>query len=154
MIRSILNLSIVAALAFQLVAGDAFAQERTVVFQNGTNGYSGTLDSMFAEIREEIALADVNLAGSSVISLGDDANPDNGTAYAWIQFRDMIGNGPNRIPPNASLSSAVLEMFASDDGSASDLVEIRNSIMEFDLSTATYNSLGGAIPLFEPEQLC
>ncbi len=150
MFQSVFKYCAIASLASQLFTFNVHAQT-TVVFQNGTNGYQGTTDTMFAEVREEIPLADSNLAGSSVLSAGFDlADPDNGISYAWIQFDDIIGNRPGQIPPDAELTSAVLEMFVSDDGNENTFVVLYNNLMDFDVLTATYNSMGGDIPLGQP----
>jgi hypothetical protein len=99
--------SVLTALAAMMGAATATAE--TISFQNGFNGYNGTV-----QIRMSSGLG----VGSTGGSLWD---PDFVMCKKWVpdvsegsvvfwRFKDMIGTAAGQIPPNSTILSARLEL--------------------------------------------
>src|SRR5215213_2665755 len=86
----------------------AHSQVTSTSFQNGANGYTGTVDRRISELP-----ADDGTDGSAVASYFIDgfatagASPD---AQGLIRFDNLIGNGAGQVPANATILSAKLTL--------------------------------------------
>jgi hypothetical protein len=104
---------------------------RTVVsFQNGVNGYSGTIDS------EIWALAPTTILDGNG-NASADADNDGGESQVVLKFEHIIGSDTGQIPPNAVVHSARLLVSAFDQGST---VNLHRMLVPFD-AAVTWNSL-------------
>lgn len=104
---------------------------RTVVsFQNGVNGYSGTIDS------EIWALAPTTILDGNG-NASADADNDGGESQVLLKFEHIIGSETGQIPPNAVVHSARLLVSAFDQGST---VNLHRMLVPFDASV-TWSSL-------------
>jgi hypothetical protein len=103
---------------------------RKVAFQQGVEGYSGTVDlEIWALAPKTILNANPNASA--------DANNDGGESQVLMRFDDIVGDGPSQIPPFASIVSARLVVSAFDQGST---VNMHRLYVPFD-SSATWDSL-------------
>jgi hypothetical protein len=103
---------------------------RQVAFQQGVDGYSGTVDlEIWALAPKTILNANPNAS--------TDANNDGGESQVLMRFDDIVGDGPNQIPPFASVVSARLVVSAFDQGST---VNLHRLYVPFE-SSATWDSL-------------
>lgn len=93
-----------------------------VVFQNGLNGYSGTVDRKIDERGNAGAAGVTEVDGSTVTNLGLDGfvggaspSPD---AQALIRFENIVGAAANQIPVGATILKAELKVTTSTAGNA------------------------------------
>jgi hypothetical protein len=106
------------------------ASVQQVGFQQGVDGYSGTVDL------EVWALAPKTILNANP-NASTDANNDGGESQVLMRFDDIVGDGPNQIPPFASILSARLVVSAFDQGST---VNLHRLYVPFE-SSATWDSL-------------
>lgn len=84
------------------------------VFQNGLDGYEGTVDT-------EIRGGDPELDGSTVTVLNPDGSDGGGEVHILIRFDDMFGDGPGQIPHGKSINSVVLTLDITGQGDDIDM---------------------------------
>lgn len=106
------------------------ADQVSVSFQQGVNGYRGTVDT------EIWALAPHTILESNPNS-STDADNDGGESQCLLRFDGIIGTEPGRIPPGAAIHSARLLVSAFDQGST---VNLHRMLVPFDRA-ATWSSL-------------
>ena len=129
------NFAIAIAFSFLSWLGVLRASEpatsvRQVSFQQGVDGYSGTVDlEIWALAPKTILNANPNASA--------DANNDGGESQVLMRFDDVVGDGPDQIPPFASIVSARLVVSAFDQGST---VNLHRLYVPFN-SSATWDSL-------------
>lgn len=109
---------------------ELIADQVTVSFQQGVNGYRGTVDT------EIWALAPHTILESNPNS-STDADNDGGESQCLLRFDGIIGREPGRIPPGAAIHSARLLVSAFDQGST---VNLHRMLVPFDRA-ATWSSL-------------
>ncbi|QDU54494.1 DNRLRE domain-containing protein [Aeoliella mucimassa] len=102
-----------------LMASVATAQT-TVSFQNGINGYTGSIDKVIASdgIDAGTGLPNPNIerVGSEVQNYFlDGGSPDRNALY---QFNSIFGNGANQIPMGATILDAKFSVVTSGEGNA------------------------------------
>ncbi|MFN6312618.1 MAG: DNRLRE domain-containing protein [Planctomyces sp.] len=119
-----------AGLAPQSGLPGLIADQVTVSFQQGVNGYRGTVDT------EIWALAPHTILESNPNSSTDSDN-DGGESQCLLRFDGIIGREPGRIPPGAAIHSARLLVSAFDQGST---VNLHRMLVPFDRA-ATWSSL-------------
>ncbi|QDT53060.1 hypothetical protein Pan44_10750 [Caulifigura coniformis] len=107
---------------------------RTVSFQQGVDGYKGTVDT------EIWALATKTLLESNP-NASSDANNDGGESQVLMRFDEVIGAGEKKIPKNAQVKSARLLVSAFDQGTT---VNLHRLLVPFDES-ATWSSVVSGI---------
>ena len=84
----------------------------TLSFQQGINGYIGTVDTMLQENSP-----DTNNAGAA--SLNVDSDEPFGTdqdVQALVGFEEIFGSGPGQVPVEAQIVSALLELQVTNPG--------------------------------------
>jgi len=106
------------------------AELRTVSFQQGVNGYTGTIDT------EIWALAPHTILESNPNS-STDADNDGGESQCLLRFDGIIGSAAWQVPPGAAVVKARLLVSAFDQGST---VNLHRMLVPFDRS-ATWSSL-------------
>jgi hypothetical protein len=111
-----------------LTAGDA--ERRTVTFQQGVNGYTGTVDI-------EIWAVSPNTCLEGNINASTDENNDGGESQILMRFEKIIGPNTGQIPPNATIHSATLVVSAFDEGTT---VHLHRMLVPWK-RTATWTSL-------------
>jgi hypothetical protein len=85
---------------------------RSVSFQQGVNGYSGTGDT-YIDANSGAA----NYGNEDTVWVDGDRNgatSGNPDSHAMIRFNTIFGNGPNQIPAGAQIESAELVLHTSD----------------------------------------
>jgi hypothetical protein len=105
----------------------------TLSFQDGTNGYAGTVDTLI-----ESGSPTGHQGGS-----GSLAFDDSSTEQALIRFDSIIGAGASQIPLGSTITSASLTVFASEDGTGNPAL-YRVLSLDWD-ETSTWNSLVGGV---------
>jgi hypothetical protein len=102
-----------------LPASVAMAVTATVTFQNGLNGYTGTVDRRLHEAPGGTPPNTYDGATRTQLGLdGYDAAVPSPDAQGLIRFENIIGNNPGQIPANATILSAQLTATTSTAGAA------------------------------------
>lgn len=133
------NLAIAIAFLFLIWIGVSHGSEpaasvRQVAFQQGVDGYSGTVDlEVWALAPKTILSANPNAS--------TDANNDGGESQVLMRFDRIVGTESNQIPPFSSIVSARLVVSAFDPGNT---VNLHRLYVPFD-SSATWDSLVAGI---------
>ncbi len=131
--------SLFVSAALSLIVSVAGAQEQTITFQQGVNGYTGLSDVFVRS-----GVPDDNFEGRAEFEWD---GQDGGVNYGLIWFQDIIGTGANQIPPNSEIVSAELQTFISNSGSSSQFSNFFNLLVEWDPETVTFNSIFGEEPV-------
>ncbi len=109
----------------------------SVVFQQGEDGYAGTVDTMLLE-----ASPSTNRGTAPELSVdGDDPGGSGQETHVLIRFEDIVGEGPGQIPPGSSIRSARLELSSSDAGDGAAAHRMRAAWTDAD-SWATFGGDG------------
>jgi len=106
------------------------ANVRELSFQQGVDGYQGTVDT------EIWALAPKTLLNENP-NASSDANNDGGESQVLMRFDDIIGGSERQIPKGSLIPSAKLVVSAFDQGST---VNLHRMLVPFD-NAATWDSL-------------
>jgi len=125
-----------AGIACALAAADQpnpAAGRKTASFQNGVDGYRGTIDS------EIWALAPTTILDGN-INASTDADNDGGESQVLLRFDRIIGSESGQVPPNAVVHSARLLVSAFDQGST---VNLHRMLVPFDESVTWSSMIAG-----------
>jgi hypothetical protein len=123
-----LSLALVAAAGQQSAAPPG--GKRTLSFQDGVNGYAGTVDVEIWAVAPNTCLEGNPNASS-------DADNDGGESQVLLRFDGIVGDGPGQLPPSGTVHSAKLVVSAFDPG---DTVYLHRMLVPWK-RTATWNSL-------------
>jgi len=107
---------------------------QTVTFQQGVNGYTGTIDT-------EIWAVSPNTSLEGNINASSDADNDGGESQVLMRFDGIIGTQPGLLPTNATVHSASLVISAFDEGTT---VHLHRMLVPWK-RTSTWASLVGGI---------
>ena len=125
-------------LAAGLLAGLAAtadpAGRQSVTFQQGVDGYTGTVDLEVWAVAPHTCL-EGNINASS------DADNDGGESQVLMRFDDVVGAKPGQIPPKATIHKATLVVSAFDEGTT---VHLHRVLVPWK-STATWAALSGGL---------
>jgi hypothetical protein len=80
-----------------------------ITFQEGVNGYVGTIDVEIWEVSPHTCLEGNPNASS-------DSDNDGGESQILMRFENILGTSAGQIPPNATIHSAKLIVSAFDPG--------------------------------------
>ena len=103
---------------------------REISFQQGVDGYQGTIDT------EIWALAVKTILNANP-NASSDADNDGGESQVLMRFDGIFGNGEHQIPPNSTIVSAKLIVSAFDQGST---VNLHRMLVPFG-KAATWDSM-------------
>jgi hypothetical protein len=120
----------VLCLAIAPAIGAGSSRRTTLAFQQGVDGYRGTVDTEIWALAPTIILESNPNASS-------DADNDGGESQVLIRFEGIVGSALRQIPPRSTVHSARLVVSAFDQGNT---VNLHRMLVPFDRS-ATWNSL-------------
>lgn len=103
---------------------------RKLSFQNGFDGYKGTVDTEIWALAPKTFLHKNPNASS-------DANNDGGESQVLMRFDDIFGSGKRQIPRNSTIVSAKLIVSAFDQGTT---VNLHRMLVPFK-ECATWDSM-------------
>ncbi len=106
----------------------------TLSFQEGVNGYTGTIDL-------EIWAVSPNTCLNGNPNASSDADNDGGESQVLVRFENIIGDKPRQIPPRSAVHSAIFTVSAFDEGNT---VHLHRMLVPWK-ATATWNSLVGGV---------
>jgi len=95
-------------------SGSGDGAESSVAFQQGVEGYEGTVDTNLVEDDPE-----TNFESESTVTV--DANEPHGSqhsAQALVRFEDIIGSGEAQVPSSSTITSATLSAKPSTKAAA------------------------------------
>jgi hypothetical protein len=107
---------------------------QTVTFQEGVNGYAGTIDIEIWAVAPNTCLEGNPNASS-------DADNDGGESQILLRFEDIIGPKPGQVPPGSTIHAARVVVSAFDEGNT---VHLHRMLVPWK-RTATWNSLVGGV---------
>ncbi len=111
---------------------------QTMSFQQGANGYSGTVDTF---LQQNVP----NTSNATATSLKVDSDDPAGTnlvAQALLRFDNLFGSGAGQIPLNATIRSATLQLQVSN-GSVNNM-NLHRMLRSW-AATDTWNTLAGGV---------
>ncbi|MBD3265876.1 DNRLRE domain-containing protein [bacterium] len=132
-------LSVVLVATVAMVAGAADHQ-KTVIFQNGLNGYSGTHDTYIQTGAPDQNNDYMNHNELKFWELEWDGSDSGGRNFSMFKFPDMFGDGENQIPLGATIVSAHLQTMVINDGSRDETDTVYRLLKDWDETTVTYNN--------------
>jgi len=109
-------------------------KRQRVTFQQGVNGYNGTVDI-------EIWAVAPNTCLEGNPNASTDANNDGGESQILLKFEGIVSDAPGHVPPRSTVHSATLIVHAFDEGNT---VYLHRMLVPWK-STATWASLVGGI---------
>ena len=118
-------------------SGSGDGAESSVAFQQGVEGYEGTVDTNLVEDDPE-----TNFESESTVTV--DANEPHGSqnsAQALVRFEDIVGSGEAQVPPSSTITSATLSAETVDEGSGAAL---HRMLTEWS-GGATWDSVGDGV---------
>jgi len=116
-------------------AADVPAVSRqTITFQQGVNGYTGTIDT-------EIWAVAPNTSLEANINASSDADNDGGESQVLMRFDGIMGTQSGLLPANATVHSASLIVSAFDEGTT---VHLHRMLVPWK-KTATWATLVGGV---------
>jgi hypothetical protein len=81
--------------------------ESVASFQQGTNGYTGTVDTQVRLVAPDTSFAaNTTLSPDPLVSATPIPNPN----HVLIRFDNIIGLGADQVPPGATIHAAILEV--------------------------------------------
>lgn len=108
---------------------------QTLRFQQGLNGYSGTVDTMICA-----GTADTSYGGSTSLNV-DTSDTYGGVSQVLLRFDSIIGGAADQIPQYASISSATLRLRSLDTGNGGSL----HAMLQPWSDASTWNSLSNGV---------
>jgi hypothetical protein len=113
------------------------APTRTVTFQNGQDGYAGTVDTIVDE-----AAPDAAQAGANELVVDNDRPPGSGyDVHTLLRFEHILGSASRQIPPGATVVSATLTLETTNEGDGAGLHRMLQAWSEMD----TWTTLGEGV---------
>ncbi len=109
-------------------------EKRTIAFQEGVNGYAGTVDL-------EVWAVSPNTCLEGNINASSDADNDGGESQILMRFDNILGDKAGQIPPRSTIHSASLVVSAFDEGTT---VHLHRMLVPWK-RTATWTSLVAGI---------
>ena len=120
-----------ASSTFDLEVDTTIAQ---TVFQQGSNGYVGTTDTVIQQ-------ADPSANNAAVDSLNVDSSSGGGAVQSLLRFDQLFGDGAGQIALTTPIQSARLEVQVTNPG---DSLEFHRMLQDWS-DTAAWNSLGDGV---------
>ena len=131
---SVLLIAIIPLMAISPQAS-ADVEPIAVNFQDGLDGYTGTIDTFIMESNAATDRGDENW-----VEWDNDDPYGKGTSnFGLIRFENIFGSGVNQIPPDATIVTATLTYTVSDTGDPADVNEVAVDWTE----GVTYDGFGG-----------
>jgi hypothetical protein len=107
----------------------------TVAFQQGVDGYSGTVDTYVQE-----ASPGANNASATELNVDtDDPWSTRQAVQALLRFEDVVGSGTGQVPPGSTVTRATLTVETTNRGDGASLHRMRTGWSEAD----SWSTFGG-----------
>ncbi len=106
----------------------------TLTFQQGVDGYMGTVDTF-------VGGNDADISFDDATELDLDANSSSDTSHGLIRFDDIFGDQAGQITSADTINSAILEFEVGNSGDALEVYQMLQSWSD----TVTWNQLGNGV---------
>ena len=113
---------------------------RVVSFQQGVDGYEGTRDTLLRHTQPETPLVT-----SDVLWADWPDGAGTNSMHSLIRFEDIFGAGAGRIPANARIEMALLDLPSVGTDNMGDGGRLHRMLADWDDQSATWNSMVGGI---------
>jgi hypothetical protein len=107
-----------------------------VSFQQGVNGYTGTVDNFLSTLNPDLVNGNETHFEWDQWESGNEDMP----SYGLLRFENIFGNGVNQIPDNVSIISAIIKYTVTDDPGSQGT--IKEATSDWDESS-TFNNFPG-----------
>lgn len=142
-----LTVSYIAADDGAIIDSFTISKDDTVIttsFEQGTNGYSGTVDTFLQQNSPSTS----NATATSLNVDGDVPTGTNLAAQALLRFDNLFGNGVGQIPSNATIRSATLQLQVTN-GSVNNM-NLHRMLVPW-AATDTWNTLTSGVQTNDAE---
>ena len=113
-------------------------QVTDLTFRDGTDGYSGTVDT---EIHSDSASQGIAYGSNPDMSIdGDDGEPGNAPNHDLIRFENIIGTAVTQIPAGSTINSATLRFVVFNPGSG---INVHRMLTTWNESSTWTSTVGG-----------
>lgn len=110
-----------------------------VSFQNGVNGYAGTVDTFLSQNKPN-----TNYGSSTALSVDSDTPAGSGKpAQALLRFDNLFGTGSGQIPQGSAIVSAHLILQTTDAGGGANLYRMLSAFT----SSSTWNTMVNGVQI-------
>lgn len=123
--------------------GETIPAEHSTSFQNGVNGYTGTVDTMIAKTYPNSDFSNFDSISVDLENPDGSGNP----SQILIRFRNIFGTDPGQIPPGSQILSARLVVDINDNGNGARIHRMKRDWADTD----TWNSLENGIQIDDIE---
>ncbi|WP_049916882.1 DNRLRE domain-containing protein [Halogeometricum pallidum] len=124
-------------LDFDARFGSESAESPETAFQQGADGYGGTVDTTLYESDPMTAFG-----SDETMVVDSDEPPNSGSAaQALLRFDDVVGDGDGQIPAGSTVDAATLVLECVNDGDGATVHQMRTGWDDGD----TWDSVGGGI---------
>ncbi|WP_396610542.1 DNRLRE domain-containing protein [Haloferax sp. S1W] len=107
----------------------------TVTFQQGTDGYAGTVDTYLQEDSPS-----ANNASATTLNVdSDDPNGTNRDVHALVRFENVVGADSGQVPVGTTVTSATLTVQTTNNGDGASLHRMLTAWTDTD----TWETFGG-----------
>ncbi len=121
------------------VSGEAAIAPTVATFQQGIDGYAGTVDTFIRGTDE----GDTNFSAETDLEWDDNSGTTT-DEITLIRFTDIFSSEGGLIPDGATIVSATLTYTTTDSSSAGgDEADVYESLVDWPESTVTWNNFGG-----------
>ncbi len=139
--------SVTAASRPELVVTVANGAVTAATFREGLDGYAGTSD---VELRAATPAPGSGDGAAAVLSVDSDEPSGSGSAtQVLVKFDGLFGAGAGQVPSDAMISSAVLTLNVTDEGSG---FRVHRMVSGWD-ETATWGSMGAGVSADDAEAM-
>lgn len=114
-----------------------FGTLNSISFQDGTNGYASTVDTM-------VKNADATSNFSSTTLLTTQSQGDADEEQTLIRFDNLFGNAAGRIPYGSTITAAQLVVHVTDPADAGDAISAYRLLTSF-METSSWNTLNSGV---------
>jgi len=123
--------------------GSASSETQRVTFQQGVDGYDGTVDIDLREADPETAYGDAETATVD----SDDPQGSGNSAQALVRFDGLVGAADGQLPRGATVESATLTLDTTDEGDGAEL----NRMLTGWTDDETWASIGDGVQADDTE---
>lgn len=117
--------------------GQCVFEPQTLVFRNGLNGYTGTVDTYI-----NLNTPNANNGALDVLRWDTQESSGDTPMYTLVRFDNLFAGYGGPIPAGAQILAATLSYTVGGDNATGDTGDLREALVDWDAAT-TYNTFGG-----------
>ncbi len=113
--------------------------EGTLVFRQGSNGYSGTQDTFLQKADPN----EVNGANAQIQWDSDDPQNSGNAKPGLLRFDGIVGPAADQLPAGATVLSATIGLTMLNGSNGPEAAQLHELLVDWSEATATYANFGG-----------